>query len=200
MIKKYKKNILIMGDLNIDYLQNSPSKLALEDIFDCFHLKTLIHEPTRSFTNINGHSSNTCLDYVIVDQSLEQRLLRCDNHECNIADHTAQILEIKTTNYKQTNLTNRRTYRAITQTSLASLRSDLKFLPSINPTNIDTSVHQFTVALRYYIEIWFPRKILRPRSNKGWVTSEIRNESEALRKQFSLIKSVTSLELRREYN
>jgi len=80
-----------MGDFNVDFLQNSTSKLRLQSWCADNYFTQLINEPTREYTGINGKSSSTCIDLCI---SRSHKKLNTNVISTPLSDHHLIILNL----------------------------------------------------------------------------------------------------------
>jgi len=76
-------NIIICGDLNVNYLENSNNKLQLDSLLASYNLHSAVDSPTRITT-----SSCTEIDkHINIDFFIQS----CPN---GLSDHDAQILTL----------------------------------------------------------------------------------------------------------
>ena len=79
-------NIIISGDFNINYLENSNNKLQLDSLLASYNLQCVVDFPTR-ITN----SPSTAIDNIFVNKHKNKG---CSIQSCpnGLSDHNAQIL------------------------------------------------------------------------------------------------------------
>jgi endonuclease/exonuclease/phosphatase family metal-dependent hydrolase len=80
--------VIICGDFNVNYMENSNKKAKLEEILNTFNLKSIISFPTRI-----GSKSATIIDNIFIDE------LQFNGYEVisvanGLSDHEAQLLSI----------------------------------------------------------------------------------------------------------
>ena len=92
------RNIILCGDFNIDYNKNCLNTNIFNDIINAFDLTVTLTNPIRIFTNINGYTSSSCIDYMITN--LNPSTYSCSIIQPNIADHLAHILSVIVRNQK----------------------------------------------------------------------------------------------------
>lgn len=89
------KWIIICGDFNINYHDQSPNEV--KTLLNIFHSKNLSNNgpflSTRICTNKNGHTTSTCIDYIVTNSTSELCQSNIVNH--NIADHLSNMLTMK---------------------------------------------------------------------------------------------------------
>lgn len=61
------RDIILVGDFNVDYLRESVNLRALRDLFNSFNIFNLVNEPTRIANRADGRLSSSGLDYVVTD-------------------------------------------------------------------------------------------------------------------------------------
>lgn len=82
LCKKYKHNIIVCGDFNIDRLKYDKNAKDFESLLASYGLKLQINQPTRL-------SSGTCLDNIVTNSNK----CKCDVIEFALSDHSAQLLK-----------------------------------------------------------------------------------------------------------
>ena len=85
-------NLVLCGDINIDYLTDNGRKRQLDSVLQTYNLTAIVTFPTRS----QGISSTT-IDNIFIDNS------KISNYTVSpvfngLSDHDAQLLTIKDTN------------------------------------------------------------------------------------------------------
>jgi exonuclease III len=82
----YKKELIICGDININYLENSNKKKQLDYILGTYNLIGTVHFPTRT-TN----RSATLIDNIFIDNRRNYSIKPCIN---GLSDHDAQLITL----------------------------------------------------------------------------------------------------------
>lgn len=82
-----KCDVILCGDLNIDYLSDSLNKNELRDLLQTYNINMLINEPTRISLN-----TKTCIDYICTN-CINSYKETCNILNDGLSDHTSQILE-----------------------------------------------------------------------------------------------------------
>ena len=157
-------NLILCGDINIDYLTKNNSKRQLDSVLLTYNLTTIVTFPTRS-----QGTSNTRIDNVFLDNS------KISNYTVlpflnGLSDHDAQLLILKDLNLQ---LKDHYTYttRDINNYSINEFKInrsyeswDCVFNLSNNPT-VDTLFNSF---LNNYLRIFhehFPKRTFIKRHN-----------------------------------
>ena len=188
-------NIMLSGDININYLENSlhKQKKMLTDLLDSYKLHFKSREPTRMFTNKNGQTSISKIDYFITNISQDSYSEIIE--DLNVGDHFALIIEFtqkKIKNKKCESRTN--TFRAIDEYSLNRLDSNIseETFESVYAciSNINDAYKEFLNCLLFYVDTTCPviTQNKGQRSNKAWITKEIIDMGRELKGLFWLYK------------
>jgi hypothetical protein len=111
-------DIILCGDLNIDFLQDSNRVKQLNALLQTFNLQNIINFPTRI-----GRFSSTAIDPVFIDISNYDSYLV--SSLCNgLSDHEAQLLTIvKLTN--QDFIQNKQSYRKFENSTINNFLNQL---------------------------------------------------------------------------
>ena len=83
------KNIIIVGDLNINFISDSPSKQQLMDLLGTYGLSPLVYNPIRI-----TQKSQTAIDQIILNANIFSYHLVMLNTA--ISDHDGQKLTLYT--------------------------------------------------------------------------------------------------------
>jgi endonuclease/exonuclease/phosphatase family metal-dependent hydrolase len=86
-IDKMKDQIILMGDLNINFLKSDKNKEKLEVLLNMFGLQAVINEPTRLHKK-----TKSAIDQIILN--LELWGFKTKVLETSLSDHFGQILQI----------------------------------------------------------------------------------------------------------
>ena len=78
---------MILISILINYVLDTK---LLRDVLDCFDLTITTNEPTRIFTNAHGHTTFSCIDYMVTNYFRD--LVKCEICNLNIADHLAHVI------------------------------------------------------------------------------------------------------------
>lgn len=86
------RNIYICGDLNIDETARScPKTKSLNDILASFDLYSVIGSHTRIFTNCEGRTSRSSVDYIITNKA-NSNLINSSNFHASFSDHNTLMV------------------------------------------------------------------------------------------------------------
>lgn len=201
---KIVDRIILCGDFNVDLLiTNCSNRKLLLDLFDCFGLRVTNHEPTRVFTNINGHTSSTLVDYIVTDINLS--CCRSYLAKTTLSDHGTPVLEYhfddstKDTVRHTSETKYVRTISANTLNRFVSALSTIRFRVICEDSDINTAFHEFIYVLRSLIDQKFPlKKVKVPDDSTAWITTEVRVASSNLKNIYWLhacLKSPQTLNL-----
>lgn len=166
----YTPNVILLGDLNIDFI--NLTNYELHDCLTIYNLSNIIKEPTRILGN-----SRTLIDPIIVSdgcQILDSGTIDVDH---NISDHKATYVSIKT------ELSfGRPYYRSIWNYKNADFEQLNHKINQFNwdniinhETTVDEACFNFTETYINLCKSCIPRKkvLIRP-TDKPWFTSELR--------------------------
>jgi hypothetical protein len=81
-------HLIICGDININYLEESKGKNELNYLLNSFNLSSIIYFPTRITKNSRTAIDNIFIDIIKVEKFITSPLSN------GLSDHDAQILEI----------------------------------------------------------------------------------------------------------
>lgn len=182
------KWVVLCGDFNIDYLKKSCSNARkLGNLFESYQLSnSRPFEPTRIFTNKNGHTSSTCIDFMMSNFSSSS--CSCDLINPNVADHLAHILSIKTDSTVKSQPTII-TKRLLQPENIAEFRSRLSAIDwhELVYLNANDGFTYFMNTLTWCFEVSCPQKKITIKDNKKcWVNNQIRLESIELKELYKL--------------
>lgn len=184
---------ILCGDLNINFLARGPHLETLKDIFESFGLHQTLLEPTRIFTNINGTTSSTGIDYLVTDLSRDS--YACSLIECGLADHLAYRFEY----YKAKTLETNHTTSYVSQRDLSKqnieclgyllCHADWTIMYEASCSNIDLIFEKFMNIFYECLNQTCPLTLKKTNNfkqskNKEWLTDEIIISSNKLRELF----------------
>lgn len=191
LMKKYK-NVVIVGDINIDVLENNLVYKRFCNILNMFNLHYLVNFPTRV-----TDTSKTAIDNIITNIHMNKNS-KVSGLITEISDHDAQLLRIQnvsTRSWRQTKIK--------------------KFCRNFSKKNIDTLIHYlsreswvdlfkapvaskfivFSNLFMYYLNVSCPKEWVTLKFNSNnWITQEIKNEKAKiieLSKLFRVTHDVT---------
>lgn len=187
------KWIVLCGDFNINYHNQSSSEVkTLLNIFDSYNLSN--NGPflsTRICTNKNGHTTSTCIDYMVTNFTPE--LCQSNIINPNIADHLSNILTIElVANPQQVNESPKIDRRLLYSENINEFRTRLQQtnweLIHDLPNNL--GFNYFINSIIWCYEVACPKRLISLKSQKNnWVSKEIIEEGEKLREMFKSIAS-----------
>ena len=196
------KYIIIVGDLNIDFLSNN-ANMHLKAVLNSYGLEAVINVPTRI-----GHNSKTAVDQIILNR-------RICNYTFSVvpmgfSDHFAQIMKIglKLTG-KSENIRTQASDQFMTVRSCQEENiQHLNFLLSketweqvFRQNNVNSAYNEFVQSFSYCHDIAMPKKQVKIKKYKTklWVTNGIRVSSKRLRWLNKIIKNDNPTEELKQY-
>ena len=180
-ISKLNKNVVICGDINVDWLEQNNHKDELCVIMNYFNLNAIVNSPTRITT-----TKKSALDQFFISKQISSFNVNIFNP--GFSDHEAQEVHLTLTK-KQTDLNYEVRYKRIFNDTNISY---FKFL--LSRENWDTLYHnenestenifnEFYDTIIHNFNIAFPRVLIRNKKQKAksWVTDKIRTQSNTLK-------------------
>lgn len=195
--KYLKKNIVIGGDLNIDFLSNSTETRNLTNLFKSHNFYQNIKEPTRITA-----TSSTCLDVIFTN--FDTTDLDIHVKEYGLSDHKGIFLSL---NRSKNNINCKETYtvnkRKFNEQNLASFKNKLQSINWQNVFSSDKDVNKNYMAfhdqLTTILNTCIPRKyILIKNKLKAWLTKGIKVSCKNKR-LLKILKSQINSETLNEY-
>ncbi|PNF26089.1 hypothetical protein B7P43_G04923 [Cryptotermes secundus] len=195
------KNIIIVGDLNVDFIKKSVNP-QLQTMLDSYGLQAIVDVPTRI-----GPTSQTAIDQIILNRGLWEYNYKVA--ETGLSDHNAQILQVYM-HYK-----NKKGQGRITKEfKLARLYSEenvqyLNYLLGketwelvFKQNEANVAYNEFLGIFQYCHNIAMPKKWVKIKQQENkWITLGIRVSGNRLRTLHSLMKEGnTSEELKKYYS
>lgn len=192
-VKKFKY-VVFCGDLNVDYSKNSNNKKILNDIFQSFQMKVTTNGPTRMYTNCNGQTSSSSIDYI--STNLPSGTYECIIVNPFIADHFAQIINITyDLNTEPANVKNSAfRFRDTSDANVAHFAQNVNKMDwsVIYIEDINLAFDIFVKDLTWCIESSCP--VININLNKiktnTWYTKELVNERKELQKMYWLSQNL----------
>lgn len=201
IVGKYE-NIIICGDININFLESSFEKKLLCDILESYDIDSLIKEPTR-FSSRKNITSATAIDYVItnVKTKIDYSVI-----ETGLSDHCAQMVYFTDIKNQSTSVKKKIFRRRFSDSNINEFIYLLnKYTsPNVGFSNINEFFENFWEHFAWAFEISFPKAMQKGTScqkkNNAWYTEQLKKESENLKKLNQLRKrSPSNTELQEQY-
>ena len=193
-------NLIICGDININYLIESKEKHELNNILNSYNLTSIIDFPTRTKDN-----SSTLIDNIFLDKSNLGMYTTCSVVN-GLSDHDAQMLELHAGNLiNNTNKYKTSTIRKFDSNTINEfkdkLSSELWQNVFANDNNDVNSI--FNSFLNIYLQIFyscFPKVSSNRTSTKNqWITKGIMNSCKRKKELFLLTRKSNNIKLREYY-
>jgi hypothetical protein len=189
-------NIIICGDININYLNNTYNKLQLDSLLASYGLHSIVDFPTR----INNRSS-TAIDNIFIDK------YKNSNFTINplldgLSDHDAQLLILH--NIKiQNSRAHHYTKRLINESTIAEFKLNLSCVSWDEIFTEDSVNSIFNSFLNAYLRIFyhsFPfKKSYHNHHHKTWITTGIKISSQHKRDLHLLCRDTKDPKLKSYY-
>lgn len=199
-------NLILCGDLNVNYLRDSSYQRTLTDIFVSFGLRCTNLEPTRIFLNKNGVLSKTKIDYVCTNIVND-----CDTCviQGNIADHLVLLFKCTYEIDSSCDCVEGRTqlYRFSDRNlrELCSFLDDSMFSDVYGrPHDTEGMFGAFMEVLTWAVDVCCPVSTgIVPKNfskcAKPWINFEIRHRSHQLKNIFWLYKNTRDITVLNDY-
>ena len=182
-----KMDLIICGDINIDYLQKSNRVIQLNTLLQTFNLSNIINFPTRI-----GKTTSTSIDTIFLD-TLNYDSYSVSPFSNGLSDHEAQFLTIVQINYVNKYI--QKSYRKINKTTINN------FLSQLSQENWDSVIgekdvnHTFNSFLNSFLLIFnscFPIihrvSTNQKNTNTAWITKGIKISCKHKRELYLLTK------------
>ena len=145
------KNLIIYGDINVNYLQDSRNKSLLNSLLVSFNLHIAVSFPTKI-----SSKSSTIIDNIFIDESKnpDYSIIPVLN---GLSDHDAQIILLRNTDLpiQQRQNISKRTFN---NTTIAQFKTNLSYESWSNvfsDGDLDSSFNNFlNIYLRIYYNIF----------------------------------------------
>lgn len=183
------KFVILSGDFNINFKnQNDSHTKMLNDILESFQLHVTTTEPTRIFTNVNGFTSISTIDYLITNISVEYYTSTIVNP--NLSDHFAHIFSLNFGEYsKNYNLVavtpfQIRDTRQSNINHLTFLLNKIDWSEFYLETDVDNAYAEFLTNVKWCLDSSCPFITLNKKQQKNfnWYSNELKEISENLNK------------------
>lgn len=195
--KYAKKNIIIGGDLNVDFLVETTLSKSMTNLFKSFNFYQNIKEPTRVTA-----TSATCLD--IIFTNFDTNCLSFKVKEHGLSDHKGVLVSLNKSglnlNSKQGHYIKKRKFN---NHNLILFQKELQSINWGNIIRYDKSVNEnyksFHEKLTALLDVCIPKKtILIKNKLKTWLTKGIKNSCKNKR-LLKILKSQTNSEVLNNY-
>lgn len=185
-------DILLAGDLNIDYLDKNASQTQnLTDLFLSLNFKMLIEDPTRI-----TEGSSTLIDYFSVN-FWDKHLCEATVLPSGLSDHEAILATITVKTRKTKTIRRGRIYN---RTNFNKFRTDCQRMNWNAMEALSDPLNLFSIKITSLFNKHFPLKTIKQKSKKPWVTKGIKTSSMNLRFLNTLKKNFPTDFLKNYYN
>lgn len=189
------KYVVLCGDFNINYLENSLATRMLNDLFNSFSLNLPKNDPTRISTNGNGRITKTCIDYMV--SNMPESIFSVEIFDPCLADHFAHAARLSCIRNSPTNTATKNvTKRCCSHLNINEFKFLLNKVEWVEMSNLSPND-----AFNFFIEnvIWCynascPVKTIKnnenknKNTNKNWFTPNLKNEKNHLQSTYKTIK------------
>jgi hypothetical protein len=189
-------NLIICGDVNINYLQTSSSKNQLDSLLALYNLNGVVNFPTRI-----TESSSTAIDNFFMDKGKNAKYSISPIYN-GLSDHDAQLLVLHDAIINN-QVPHSTIIRQINENTIAQFKLNLSYenwSETFTEDNIDINYKNF---LNTYLRIFnstFPHKRIYPNRNRNaWITKGIKISCKRKEALYILSKSTQNPKLRSYY-
>jgi exonuclease III len=189
-------NLIICGDINIDYLKTSNQKSQLDFLMASYNLSSIIEFPTRVSEN-----TSTAIDNIFIDK-LKNNEYTVEPMVNGLSDHDAQLLTLYNRNgNNQEKLSIRK--RIINSDTIAQFKVMLSYenwSTTFEENNIDISFQAFVnTYIRNFYHCFPYKKVLNNYNKKAWITKGIKTSCQKKRDLYNLCKTSQDTNLKQYY-
>lgn len=146
------RDVLLAGDFNINFLQDSSDKEELIDLLASFNLKIILREPSRI-----TKSSAACIDNVF--SNIKEEFITGTTKEYHLSDHMTQIVKIKRNISEPETKTEIIKFRQIDEIGTNLFTQNLywhDWRHEIEGKNAEEAYNNFQDVFLYYFDKCFP--------------------------------------------
>jgi exonuclease III len=188
--------IVICGDININYLENTNNKFYLDSLLASYNLFSVVNFPTRT-----SSCSSTAIDNIFMDtfKITEFTVKPLYN---GLSDHDAQILIFHNI---QIQLPKVHCYlqRQINESSIIEFKfhlSNESWEDIFNDDSVDVMFNKFlNIYLRIYYQSFPLKRVYHKRTNKPWISTGIKISCQHKRDLYLLCKNINNPVLKNHY-
>ncbi|KAI5630862.1 reverse transcriptase (RNA-dependent DNA polymerase) domain-containing protein [Phthorimaea operculella] len=166
-----KLSAIIMGDINIDYIKNSPTKRGLKDLLSLHQFSQVVNKPTRI-----DNESATLLDHAYVNILRDRVSAVCI--ETHWSDHEAQRLTVpRLAARPESVVISKRVFSSKNKIAFADALESVDWLEIVNKHRgecVHFAMDVMNILINKF-EICFPLKKtnMYQNNNSKWIDSEI---------------------------
>jgi hypothetical protein len=189
-------NVIICGDSNINYLENSNNKLHLDSVLASYNLYSVVDFPTRIRS-----CTSTAIDNIFID-TFKNTQFTIKPAPNGLSDHDAQILTLHNIKIRNTKA-HCYLQRSINEYSIPEFKLQLSNESCEEIFTNDNVDVIFNSLLNTYLRIFyqsFPfKKVYHKRNNKPWITTGIKISSQCKRDLYLLCRTAKNHKLKNYY-
>lgn len=179
-----KQKIIIAGDFNINFKENSFYSNRLKHLIALYGLEQIVNEVTRC-TNV----SSTIIDLVITNSNI----VKCQVHDSpKITDHS--IITIKTLSYLSQNISISKQFRNLNSVNMHNICLQLiqKEWP-LDSVDVDYIYNSFCMTCEYTVNNIAPiNTVLKKTTEVPWYDLELKNKCRERDMAYRKFKSCTN--------
>ncbi|KAJ8915277.1 hypothetical protein NQ315_014785 [Exocentrus adspersus] len=205
-LASFTDRMVLCGDFNIDVNARSSDVNIFNDLMDCFKLNLTIREPTRIFTYISGHTSSSCLDYMVTNYPLYS--IGCEIYNPHMSDHRGHILKINNAQNPENHEKKLVCYNRRSQTE-SDFRNFNNLLSQTDWTciqylDLNEAYKYFIEAILWCYNVSCPLRKIKlglgtHTRNREWLTSDIVEQSIHLKNLYWLMSNLRNVEVQNLY-
>jgi len=189
-------NLIICGDININYLKSSNYKTQLDCLLASYNLSTAVNFPTRITKN-----TSTAIDNIFIDKTKNSDYT-VESIINGLSDHDAQELVLHNT--KIINQKPQFTVkRLINNNTIVQFKLNLSYenwSDTFTEDDVDTKFKNFlNVYLRNFYHSFPYKKVHINHNKKAWLTKGIKISCQRKRDLYKLYKTTHNLNFKNYY-
>ena len=193
-LHNHKTELIICGDININYLENNNKKKQLDYLLGTYNLIDTVYFPTRTTNN-----SATLIDNIFIDNRRNYSIKPCIN---GLSDHDAQLITLS--NIALPISSSEPTYiRNINKSTIAEFQLQLsgeQWDNIFGNDNVNEMFNHFlNTFLRYYYSCFPKKEIKSNNTHNQWITRGIKISCKRKKELFLLCKHSNDLNLKLYY-
>jgi hypothetical protein len=189
-------NLIICGDVNINYLQTSSSKNQLDSLLALYNLYGVVDFPTRI-----TESSSTAIDNFFMDKGKNSKYSIRPIYN-GLSDHDAQLLVLHDAIINK-QIPHSTIIRQINEITIAQFKLNLSYenwSETFTEDNIDINFKNFlNTYLRIFNSTFSYKRIYPNRNGNAWITKGIKISCKRKEALYILSKNTQNPKLKNHY-
>lgn len=184
-----KKELVLAGDFNVDFLENSPSKKLLQSLALSFNLIHTVNFPTRI-----AKGSKSAIDNIFIEMSNDHNYI-IKPIISSLSDHDMQFLLLDVNADQDIKSIKSEFKRVVSREKIALFRKLLKDMNWSDVYSAHSTNEKYNAFINIVLNLFencFPPKLtqIRPKSiKKPWITQGIKVSCKTKRKLYESIRN-----------